>query len=86
MFLDGNFNDLPTPAAQTVLQIVKAFGFDPKKDVYDIFDGIHGMIVTMVPKNKLGSHRFTPKEVKNLLKISGIRWFESNDGNISVGF
>jgi hypothetical protein len=79
------WEDLGTPVQATALQIARAFNFNIKSGVYDIFEGAgDNWILTMVhkqPDNKLKTD-----ELKKLLKINGIRWVTKDNKTTSVGF
>ena len=50
-----------------------------------IFDGIHGFVVNIKVSGVYGNYRFDADDLKKLIALK-IRWVESDEDYISIGF
>jgi len=79
--------DLPSYIQKEVEKIGKIFNKSLKIDEHNIWDGIHGIITGIkVSGNKVVKVRMEKSDFSKLAKIKGLRWMETSDEYITIGW
>jgi hypothetical protein len=76
------FDELPLKKQIEARVVLKIFGATVTADV---FEGIHGYVIMLEPKNYTAPYKFMKDQLTKLVKVKSFRWVSDSTPYISVG-